>query len=214
MTPEIKLYGESCLREVSLAVTVFDHQKLRILQNNMAAALKRYSGIGLAAPQIGQNIRCILIDLGDNSDRLYSKLIVDGETLADPGGIVGWMAAASLQNGPMENTSGRQKNSPFRFPLFMINPEIVAQSEETEADSEGCLSLPACSAKVVRPREVRVQYYDLQKNHHWIETDGYFARCIQHEIDHLDGILYVDRLAEDERRRVLKDFADRTRPVK
>lgn len=213
MTFDIKLYGEPCLRRVSEPVETFDHKNLQKLRKNMDRIMRRYGGIGLAAPQIGQNLRCILIDLSPNGERLYSQLIVDGVSST---GSWPHPSAGPLQPA-MENRLDLQLPTPdpavdgaitrpIRFPLFMINPEILLRSMEASLDSEGCLSLPHCSAQVLRPDRIRVQYFDLDRERHQIETDGYFARCIQHEIDHLDGILYVDRIGEEERQKLLKTF--------
>lgn len=78
----------------------------------------------------------------------------------------------------------------------LVNPEITEKSGE-EADFEGCLSLPGFSGKVTRFKKIKVNYQDRFGEHHTIETNDWMARCFQHEIDHLDGVLYIDRVVDD-----------------
>ena len=91
----------------------------------------------------------------------------------------------------------------------MINPEIIASSEETAKLEEGCLSIPGHHGDVVRPAEVEVRYLGTDGNIHEMQAGGLLAACIQHEIDHLDGVLFIDRLSRLKRdmiwRRVLKE---------
>lgn len=80
-------------------------------------------------------------------------------------------------------------------PVAMINPEIVAESEELVELEEGCLSIPGVNASITRPSGVRVKYLDRDFNEQELEIDGWFARVVQHERDHLDGILFLDHLS-------------------
>lgn len=82
-------------------------------------------------------------------------------------------------------------------PIKMINPEIISRSEEMEEDVEGCLSLPGFNGTVLRPEEVRLRYTDEEGEDHEVEAQGLFARCICHEIDHLDGVLFRDRVLKE-----------------
>ncbi len=82
-------------------------------------------------------------------------------------------------------------------PMACVNPVIVDKSGE-EIDEEGCLSVPGKSGKVLRPHKVIVEYEDLEGNEVGIEAEGLLARVFCHEIDHLDGILYIDKLVEEE----------------
>ncbi|RKZ10111.1 peptide deformylase [bacterium] len=98
--------------------------------------------------------------------------------------------------------------------LAMVNPEILSVSRETDNFSEGCLSLPELFADVKRPVEIRVRYQDVQGQEHELSDDGILARIIQHELDHLDGILFVDHLPVLKRKllaRKLRAFSDRAR---
>ena len=89
-------------------------------------------------------------------------------------------------------------------PIGMANPEVVWRSDEMSTYNEGCLSLPEHYADITRPAAVRVRYVDRDGAKQEIEADGLLATCIQHEIDHLDGILFVDHLSALKRNMILK----------
>jgi peptide deformylase len=91
-------------------------------------------------------------------------------------------------------------------PRVFINPEILASSEELSVYEEGCLSIPEYYEAVERPARVRVRFTDLDGKLHEEDAEGLFATCIQHEIDHLNGVLFVDYLSKLKRDRVLKKF--------
>ncbi len=84
-------------------------------------------------------------------------------------------------------------------PIVMVNPEILVRSPETWEYEEGCLSIPGIRGDVTRPESVRVRYQDVSGKTHEIEIDAMFARVVQHEIDHLDGKLFIDYLSMGER---------------
>jgi peptide deformylase len=79
--------------------------------------------------------------------------------------------------------------------LTLVNPRILTCSDETDCIEEGCLSVPGIRGKVERPVEIEVEYQDLRGSKHGIRVDGLVSRIIQHELDHLDGVLFVDRLS-------------------
>ncbi|MDX1710723.1 MAG: peptide deformylase [Rhodovibrionaceae bacterium] len=89
-------------------------------------------------------------------------------------------------------------------PLRMGNPELVWVSDDDQSYEEGCLSLPEHYAEVVRPRAIRVRYLDHENEIRELECEGLLATCIQHEIDHLDGILFVDHLSALKRNMILR----------
>ena len=91
-------------------------------------------------------------------------------------------------------------------PIVMINPEILKYSDETITSEEGCLSIPEIYYDVERPAEITVKYTDLEGNEVEREAKERLAICIQHELDHLDGVLYIDYLSRLKRDRVLKKF--------
>lgn len=98
-----------------------------------------------------------------------------------------------------------------RRPRVLINPEIIATSEEEVATEEGCLSVPNQYAEVIRPERVTVRYQNLSGAVESLEADGLLATCIQHEIDHLDGILFVDHLSKLKRNMLLRKLAKEQR---
>jgi peptide deformylase len=135
---------------------------IRQLAKDMLETMYDAPGIGLAAPQIGEMKRIVVMDLAKE------------EEPADP--------------------------------LVMINPEILAISDETVTTEEGCLSIPELYYEVERPAEVTVRYTDLEGQTVEREAKERFAICVQHELDHLDGVLYIDYLSRLKRDRVLKKF--------
>jgi peptide deformylase len=92
-------------------------------------------------------------------------------------------------------------------PVTLINPEIVAASDEFATREEGCLSLPGQYAEISRPARVKVRYRDLTGARQEIEADGLLAACLQHEIDHLDGVLFVDHLSALKRNMIMRRLA-------
>lgn len=152
----IYVYGQPVLRKVAEDITP-DYPELKILIENMWDTLADSEGIGLAAPQIGRDIRLVVIDLD-----------------------------------PLSEDLPEYKN----FRQVYINAHIVEYDDtNTDASEEGCLSLPAIHEKVVRPTRIRVQWMDedFQSHDEWIE--GYLARVMQHEFDHLDGKMFIDRIS-------------------
>ena len=96
-------------------------------------------------------------------------------------------------------------------PQVFINPEIIWSSEEFSVYEEGCLSIPEYYEEVERPARVKVRYMNLDGATQEIEADGILATCLQHEIDHLNGILFIDHLSRLKRERVTKRFAKHAR---
>ena len=98
-----------------------------------------------------------------------------------------------------------KKDDP-KEPQVFINPEIVWSSEETSTYEEGCLSIPEYYEEVERPAQVRVKYVDADGKAHEIEADGLLATCLQHEIDHINGVLFIDHISKLKRDMVIKKF--------
>jgi peptide deformylase len=98
-----------------------------------------------------------------------------------------------------------------RAPIVLINPEVVARSEELATREEGCLSLPGQYADVTRPARVTVRHTDAEGARRQFEADGLLAACVQHEIDHLDGVLFVDHLSALKRNIILRRLAKELR---
>jgi peptide deformylase len=98
------------------------------------------------------------------------------------------------------------KKDEAQEPQVFINPEITWRSEETSTHEEGCLSIPEYYEEVERPQRIKVKYLDLDGKAHEIDAEGLFATCLQHEIDHTNGVLFIDHISKLKRDRVIKKF--------
>ena len=151
----IYLYGQPVLRKVAKDISP-DYPDLKNLIANMFETMYNADGIGLAAPQVGLDIRLIVIDL---------------EPLAED-------------------------NPEFSgFKKVLINPRITEFTGEITKMEEGCLSLPGIHEDVEREEKIRIQYLDEDFISHDEVYDGFFARCIQHEYDHIEGKMFIDRIS-------------------
>lgn len=131
-------------------------------------------------------------------------------TMYDAPGI----GLAAVQVGRMErmvviDIANRDDGPPD--PMCMINPEIVWRSEEMAEYEEGCLSIPDVYDKVSRPAAIRVRYLDRDGKARELDCDGLLATCVQHEVDHLDGVLFIDYLPRLKRERIIKKFIKQAR---
>ena len=133
---------------------------VRQLMDDMLETMYAAPGIGLAAPQIGELRRVIVLDI----------------------------EREEVKTGP----------------LFMANPEIIEASDEDTSYEEGCLSVPEHYSEVVRPARVRVRYLDREGARQEMDCEGLLATCVQHEIDHLDGILFIDHISALKRNMILR----------
>ena len=106
-----------------------------------------------------------------------------------------------------EPESDAEDAKPVRKPMAFVNPELVSVSEETGIYNEGCLSIPDQYAEVERPARCRVKWLDGEGAAHEDEFDGLLSTCIQHEIDHLNGVLFIDHISRLKRDMVLKKLA-------
>lgn len=100
-----------------------------------------------------------------------------------------------------------EEGEPVRKPLVFINPEIVEESDSLRVYNEGCLSVPEMYAEVERPDRIRARWLDRDGKAHEEELDGLLAICLQHEMDHLEGILFIDHLSRLKRDMILKKLA-------
>jgi peptide deformylase len=131
------------------------------------------------------------------------------ETMYDAPGI----GLAAIQVGvpkrvvvvDVAKREGEEKEE-VKEPVFLVNPEIVQASEEMSVYEEGCLSIPDYYAEVERPARVRVRYQDREGATKELDADGILATCLQHEIDHLNGVLFIDYLSRLKRDRVIRKF--------
>lgn len=165
------------LKTVSTPVEGGVTDELRGLMDDMLETMYAAPGIGLAAVQIGDTRRVIVMDLGDKP--------VDGAS-DEP-----------------EAEESKDLQLARRNPRYFVNPEIVWSSEELFSYEEGCLSVPEYFDAVQRPARVRIRYlgYDGQSVEE--EAEGLFAVCIQHEMDHLQGVLFIDHLSRLKRERAV-----------
>lgn len=108
---------------------------------------------------------------------------------------------------PANDERNEDAPAPAHGKRILINPEVLAHSEETGDHEEGCLSLPGQYASVRRPARIRFAWQDLFGDRHEADADGLLAVCIQHEIDHLDGVLFIDRISRLKRERIEKKLA-------
>jgi len=160
-------------------------------------------------------LRPILI-LPDPQLRLVSEPVhtIDGEihrliddmfdTMYDAPGI----GLAAIQIGVPKRvvTIDVAKKDEPRAPQVFINPEIIGKSDELSVYEEGCLSIPDIHEDVERPASIRVRYLDRDGKQHEIEADDLLATCLQHEIDHLNGVLFIDHISKLKRDYILKKF--------
>ena len=135
------------------------------------------------------------------------------ETMYDaPGiGLAAIQVAEPLRLITMDLARKSEDGETTPQPRVFINPEILSSSDEMSVYEEGCLSIPEFYEEVERPAEVRLRFTDLDGKVHEEDAAGLFATCIQHEIDHLNGILFVDYLSKLKRDRVLKKFSKAAR---
>ena len=126
------------------------------------------------------------------------------ETMYDAPGV----GLAAIQVGVAKRvvTIDTSKEEGVREPRVFIDPEVVWTSDEKRVYDEGCLSIPEYYAEVERPDRVRVKFRDIEGTEQEIEADGLLATCIQHEIDHLNGVLFIDHISKLKRDRVIKRF--------
>jgi len=164
MIREIVQYGHPVLRQKCRPVTEVTDELVQLVAD-MLETMVDANGVGLAAPQVGEDLRLAVIDVSHDPE-CVSLLKVNGED-------------AELES---------------IMPLIFINPELEF-SEEKESGMEGCLSIQGIRAEVKRPAAVRATLPQLDGSVLMLETDGLLARALQHEIDHLNGVLFVDRLS-------------------
>jgi peptide deformylase len=139
-------------------------------------------------------------------DRDVKALVGDMfETMYDAPGI----GLAAIQVGVPRRvvTMDLSKKEEEQQPLVFINPEVLWTSDEKATYEEGCLSIPEFYEEVERPAQVHVKYLDLEGREQVLEAKGLLATCLQHEIDHLNGVLFIDHISRLKRERVVKKFA-------
>jgi peptide deformylase len=134
------------------------------------------------------------------------------ETMYDAPGI----GLAAIQVGVPKRVvvMDLSKKDEAQQPRVFINPEITWASTDVSTHEEGCLSIPEYYEEVERPFKVKVKYLDLDGKAHEIEAEGMLARCLQHEIDHTNGVLFIDHISKLKRDRVIKKFTKAAKAAK
>lgn len=165
------------LKAVSPPVEGGVTDELRALMDDMLETMYAAPGIGLAAAQIGELKRVVVMDLGDKP--------VEGAS-EDP-----------------EAEESEDLQLARRNPRFFVNPEVIWASDEMYAYEEGCLSVPDYYDAVERPARIRVRYMDYVGQQIEEEIEGLYAVCFQHELDHLNGVLFIDHLSRLRRERAV-----------
>ena len=164
MSLKIRYFGDPVLREKGRKVVEFDEDLLNF-SNEMLTLMHKSEGIGLAAQQVGKAIQFCVVEVPEHPDYPIT-CIFDGKPLAPS----------------------------LIMPLSLANPVISPLPSDEYYYEEGCLSFPTINADVSRPERIVVTYQDLDGVEHSLECDGLLARCIQHEVDHLNGVLFIDRM--------------------
>ncbi len=193
MIYKVRYYGDPVLRRRAKPVTAFD-DKLAALAKDMLETMYDASGVGLAAPQIGL------------SERVFVALELAEQE-----------AEEELEGEVMTSSEKREKWG-VRAEHVMVNPKIIARNG-VQYGTDGCLSLPGIFVEdMKRDQSVRVRYQDVSGKKHERDAEGHFAHVIQHELDHLDGVLFFDRLPEADKREFLelhrKELAELQREAK
>jgi len=150
---EIVMFPAPSLRLKAKPVQVFD-KDFQALVDDMFDTMRDAPGVGLAAPQIGESLRVVVVEYTDDE---------------------------------------REDAKPKKYVL--VNPEYVYKSEETISDVEACLSVPGLAGEVERHQSVKIQAKNRFGKPITVKASGWLARIFQHEIDHIDGVLYIDRAA-------------------
>ena len=151
------------------------NSEVKKIMDEMLKTMYREKGIGLAAPQVSINKRIIVMDVSPR-----------------PG----------LKR--YQEEKNKEKQVVKQNPIQMANPEITWISEKKETDQEGCLSIPNFMGDVTRPSSCKVKYLDKNGESKELHAEGLLARCIQHEVDHINGILFIDHLSKIKKDMILR----------
>ncbi len=174
----------SLLKQISKPVEKFD-QELKEFIDNMVETMYFEGGIGLAAVQVGELKQILVMD-------------VDYQ----------------LQHNHHHHDNNHKCND-YQIinpnPQHFINPKIIESSQEISSFNEGCLSFPGARAQINRPKTIKLQYFDYLGNQHLKLFQGIQATCLQHEIDHLNGIVFVDYISKIKRDVILKKIQKNTK---
>lgn len=166
MLKRLTKFGEPILKKKAEKIKTFDESVVQ-LAKDLVETMYAENGLGLAAPQIDVGKRAFAIDMRRRADPdAPCAFKIDGKEL------------------PLD----------IAMPLVAINPKVEELGDYVEIAEEGCLSFPGIFAEVERSEIVKMEYFDQYGIGHELVCEGLFARCVQHENDHLDGVCFVDRL--------------------
>jgi peptide deformylase len=155
--------------------------EIRKLFDDMLESVHKNQGIGLAAVQVGEHKRMLVVHIGYSSNKI------------DP------------PNARSDTDLG------YAQPLFVCNPEIISSSEEKSDYMEGCLSFPGESSKVTRPKTIKMRYLDYYGAEQQIDANGLLATCLQHEIDHTNGVVFIDHIPQIKREKIMTKMRKRSK---
>jgi peptide deformylase len=161
----IRKYGDPILRAKGKRISEVDDE-IRALAENMLETMHAANGVGLAAQQVGHAIQLTVLDVSQVEDR-PSTMTLNGQPVSDP---------------------------TTAMPLVLVNP-VIRLSEATDVGSEGCLSFPEITAEIERATAVELEAETLEGENLQLQASGLLARALQHEVDHLNGILFIDRMS-------------------
>jgi peptide deformylase len=167
MALKVTQYGDSILRKKGKKITGFSSE-LSTLYKNMLETMYKEEGIGLAAQQVGIALQFCVVDVPNDPDYPITCILDD-----------------------------KDLSPQLLMPMALANPKIEFLPSDEYYYEEGCLSFPEIKGEVARPELILVHYQDIDGNSHSLECDGLLARCIQHEVDHLHGILFIDRMEKE-----------------
>ncbi len=181
---EIVRVPDAVLKETATEVQNIDTD-VKTQVDRMINTMYHGAGIGLAANQVGLLNRIFVMDLPEGSWTHGPE--ANGVLTIDAG-----------------YRSGEREEEIIRKPRAFINPKVVWESEQRSVYDEGCLSIPHQYGEVVRPAQVQVEWLDENGDRHEEKFDGLDSHCVQHEIDHLNGVLFIDYLSSLKRNMILR----------
>ncbi len=179
---KILIEPNKILREKSLRVENVNRD-IQQLMDDMLETLYAAPGIGLAAIQVGIAKKVIVMDISRSRNDI----------------------------GRDKDDINKNENKKTKKPLYFVNPEIIWKSEDKFTYEEGCLSLPNQFAEIDRSKQCHIKYLDYNGHPQELRANGLLATCIQHEIDHLEGILFIDYLSKLKKEMIIKKLSKQTK---
>ena len=165
MKLRVTQYGEPILKRQGKPIKHFDGD-LKRLSEDMLETMYAEEGIGLAAQQIDKAIQICVVDLQLKSEEVEFNLSYDGKNI------------------PIE----------LLMPIVLVNPKLELETDYVSQYEEGCLSFPDIRGNIIRPDALRATFQDVEGAPHRLECNGILSRVIQHEVDHLNGVLFIERM--------------------